>query len=47
MTGWIGIALGDFTGIGPEVALKALSLPKRRPMIRGICLSATPLTCAG
>src|SRR5216117_796034 len=25
MTGWIGIALGDFTGIGPEVALKALA----------------------
>jgi 4-hydroxythreonine-4-phosphate dehydrogenase len=25
MTGWIGIALGDITGIGPEVALKALA----------------------
>src|SRR5213596_2160467 len=25
MTGWIGIALGDFSGIGPEVALKALA----------------------
>src|SRR5438445_2690834 len=25
MTGWIGIALGDMTGIGPEVALKALA----------------------
>ena len=25
MTGWIGIALGDVTGIGPEVALKALA----------------------
>ncbi len=24
MTGWIGISLGDVTGIGPEVALKAL-----------------------
>jgi 4-hydroxythreonine-4-phosphate dehydrogenase len=24
MTGWIGITLGDITGIGPEVALKAL-----------------------
>ena len=24
MTGWIGIALGDVTGIGPEVVLKAL-----------------------
>ena len=26
MTGWIGIALGDVTGIGPEVTLKALAL---------------------
>ena len=26
MTGWIGLALGDLTGIGPEVALKALAL---------------------
>ena len=25
MTGWIGISLGDITGIGPEVTLKALS----------------------
>src|SRR6266496_4451921 len=25
MTGCIGIALGDITGIGPEVALKALT----------------------
>ncbi|HEU0039860.1 MAG TPA: hypothetical protein VFR76_11355, partial [Verrucomicrobiae bacterium] len=24
MRGWIGITLGDVTGIGPEVALKAL-----------------------
>ena len=23
MTGWIGISLGDVTGVGPEVALKA------------------------
>jgi len=26
MTGWIGISLGDITGIGPEVTLKALSV---------------------
>jgi 4-hydroxythreonine-4-phosphate dehydrogenase len=26
MTGWIGISLGDITGIGPEVALKALAV---------------------
>ena len=25
MTGWIGISLGDITGIGPEVTLKALA----------------------
>lgn len=25
MTGWIGISLGDITGIGPEVSLKALA----------------------
>jgi len=25
MTGWIGITLGDATGIGPEVALKAIA----------------------
>src|SRR5437667_3508625 len=25
MTGWIGIALGDVTGIGPEVTLRALA----------------------
>jgi 4-hydroxythreonine-4-phosphate dehydrogenase len=26
MTGWIGISLGDITGVGPEVALKALAV---------------------
>ena len=26
MTGWIAISLGDVTGIGPEVALKALEI---------------------
>ena len=25
MTGWIAISLGDVTGIGPEVTLKALA----------------------
>ena len=25
MTGWIGISLGDATGVGPEVALKAVA----------------------
>lgn len=28
MTGWIGISLGDVTGIGPEVAVKALAAEK-------------------
>jgi 4-phospho-D-threonate 3-dehydrogenase / 4-phospho-D-erythronate 3-dehydrogenase len=27
MNGWLGIALGDVTGIGPEVTLKALASP--------------------
>ncbi|MDD5140682.1 MAG: 4-hydroxythreonine-4-phosphate dehydrogenase PdxA [Verrucomicrobiales bacterium] len=26
MTGWIGISLGDVTGVGPEVALKAIAV---------------------
>src|ERR1700733_5018922 len=25
MTGWIGITLGDVTGVGPEVTLKAIA----------------------
>ncbi|HEX3100999.1 MAG TPA: 4-hydroxythreonine-4-phosphate dehydrogenase PdxA, partial [Pyrinomonadaceae bacterium] len=25
MTGWLGISLGDITGVGPEVALKAVA----------------------
>ena len=30
MTGWIGISLGDVTGIGPEVALKAIAAEMAR-----------------
>lgn len=30
MTGWIGISLGDTTGIGPEVALKAVAAEAQR-----------------
>jgi 4-hydroxythreonine-4-phosphate dehydrogenase len=30
MTGWIGISLGDVTGIGPEVALKAVAVEAAR-----------------
>lgn len=29
MTGWIGISLGDVTGVGPEVALKAVAAGRR------------------
>ncbi|HEY3762213.1 MAG TPA: 4-hydroxythreonine-4-phosphate dehydrogenase PdxA [Verrucomicrobiae bacterium] len=30
MTGWLGIALGDVTGVGPEVALKAVAAESKR-----------------
>jgi 4-hydroxythreonine-4-phosphate dehydrogenase len=30
MTGWIGISLGDITGVGPEVALKAIAAEASR-----------------
>jgi len=29
MTGWVGISLGDVTGVGPEVALKAVAAEAR------------------
>src|SRR5260221_5898818 len=34
MTGWIGISLGDVTGIGPEVTLKALEREWRKDATR-------------
>ena len=34
MTGWIGISLGDFTGVGPEVTLKALAAEAGRDDLR-------------
>src|SRR6266853_2996870 len=34
MTGWIGISLGDVTGIGPEVTLKALEQEWRKDATR-------------
>jgi 4-phospho-D-threonate 3-dehydrogenase / 4-phospho-D-erythronate 3-dehydrogenase len=34
MTGWIGISLGDVTGIGPEVTLKALAAEASADEIR-------------
>jgi len=30
MTGWLAISIGDITGIGPEVALKALASELKR-----------------
>jgi 4-hydroxythreonine-4-phosphate dehydrogenase len=34
MTGWIGISLGDVTGIGPEVALKAVAAEAGRDDVK-------------
>jgi 4-hydroxythreonine-4-phosphate dehydrogenase len=34
MAGWIGISLGDITGIGPEVTLKALAAEPHGPDVR-------------
>jgi 4-hydroxythreonine-4-phosphate dehydrogenase len=34
MTGWIGISLGDVTGVGPEVALKAVAAEAARDDIK-------------
>ncbi|PYI79781.1 MAG: hypothetical protein DME26_22810, partial [Verrucomicrobia bacterium] len=34
MTGWIAIALGDVTGIGPEVTLKALAAEREADRTR-------------
>jgi 4-hydroxythreonine-4-phosphate dehydrogenase len=38
MTGWIGISLGDVTGIGPEVTLKALAAEAERDETRYLLL---------
>jgi 4-hydroxythreonine-4-phosphate dehydrogenase len=38
MTGWIGIALGDVTGIGPEVTLKALAAETANDQTRYLLL---------
>ncbi len=34
MTGWIGISIGDVTGIGPEVTLKALAVEAQNDDVR-------------
>jgi len=43
MTGWIGISLGDVTGIGPEVTLKALASEIPADATRYLILGDEPL----
>lgn len=43
MTGWIGIALGDPTGIGPEVTLKALARLETSDANRYLLIGDVPL----
>jgi 4-hydroxythreonine-4-phosphate dehydrogenase len=42
LTGWIGIALGDVTGIGPEITLKMLSLEPCRNSATNYLLIGDP-----
>ena len=42
MTGWIGISLGDITGIGPEVTLKALALEAQADNTRYLLIGDAP-----
>jgi 4-hydroxythreonine-4-phosphate dehydrogenase len=42
-TGWLGISLGDVTGIGPEVVLKALAILAREESPRFLLLGDLPL----
>ena len=41
MTGWIGISLGDVTGIGPEVALRALAAEAPSGEVRYLLIGDT------
>ena len=43
MTGWIGISLGDVTGIGPEVTLKALASEISADAARYLIVGDAPL----
>jgi 4-hydroxythreonine-4-phosphate dehydrogenase len=43
MTGWLGITLGDVTGVGPEVALKALALEAPRDDTKYLLIGDEPL----
>jgi hypothetical protein len=44
MTGWIAISLGDITGIGPEVTLKALAAEDASDDLRFLLIGDTPST---
>jgi 4-hydroxythreonine-4-phosphate dehydrogenase len=46
MTGWIAIALGDVTGIGPEVTLKALAAEAGQDDTRYLLIGDSELTAA-
>ena len=46
MTGWIGISMGDVTGIGPEVALKALAFEAQNSETRYLLIGDTNHTRA-
>ena len=43
MTGWIGISLGDTTGVGPEVALKAVAAEARHDDAKYLFIGDEPL----
>jgi len=46
MTGWIAISLGDVTGIGPEVTLKALAAEAKRDDTRYVLIGDSEHTMA-
>src|SRR5580658_5586065 len=46
MTGWIAISLGDVTGIGPEVTLKALAVEAEQDDTRYLLIGDRELTTA-
>src|SRR5687767_5599311 len=45
MTGWIGITLGDVTGVGPEVALKALAADQSKDEMRYLLIGDSDCAC--
>src|SRR5580658_308608 len=46
MTGWIAISLGDVTGIGPEVTLKALAAEEQNDDTRYLLIGDSDYTAA-